>query len=345
MNRKQFVQALGLLLGTVPILTATSQTTAARLPGACVQPPFLFPGSVIGITATSGAVSTDAISAGIQLVRSWGYQVKLGRTIGTRNGYFSGTDEERAADLQDLLDDPQVNAIWCARGGYGLVRIIDQLDWTGFRKHPKWIIGFSDVTVLHCQLHRMGFASIHGQMLAEANTGFVQTKQVLEGRPPLYQTAPLAANKTGIGEGLLVGGNLKLLETQAGTPTDLDTRGKILFIEDVNETLYNIDRMLCNLKRSGKLAELAGLIVGGFGLAKGETAANFGRSVSDMVLEHTSGYAYPVCFDFAVGHQPANWPLKCGVPHKLEVTGRIVRLVELNDAQPANQVVLVRGND
>lgn len=342
MNRKQFVQALGLLLGSVPILTATTQNIATRLPGACVQPPFLAPGSLIGITAPSGAITAEAIRPALQLIQSWGYDVKLGRTIGTRQGYFSATDEARAADLQELLDDPQVKAIWCARGGYGLVRIIDQLDWGTFQTHPKWIIGFSDVTVLHCQLHRMGFASIHGQMLADTSECFAQAKQLLEGRLLRYQAAPAAANKTGSGEGLLVGGNLKMLETQAGTLTDLDTRGKLLFIEDVNETLYNIDRMLCNLKRSGKLHQLAGLIVGGFTLSKGESPELFGRSVQQLVLEHTQAYNYPVCFNFAVGHQAANWPLKCGTPHRLEVTATEVQLQELYPAVQSNEVVLVK---
>lgn len=341
MNRKHFVQALGLLLGSVPILTARSQTNTQASPGACVQPPFLQPGSVIGVTAPSGAVHANDIADGLQLIRSWGYHLRVGKTIGTSYGYFSGTDDERAADLQALLDDPQVGAIWCARGGYGLVRIIDRLDWTGFKRNPKWIIGFSDVTVLHCQLHRMGYASIHGQMLAGAGAALLHTRQLLQGGALLYEAPPHAANRPGTAEGVLVGGNLKLLETQAGTPTDLDTRGKILFIEDVGETLHNIDRMLFNLKRSGKLAELAGLIVGSFTLRQGLTPAAFGATVPELVLAQTADYHYPVCFDFAVGHQPDNWPLKCGLPHRLLVGPAQVQLSGCHNGAEAAEKMLV----
>jgi muramoyltetrapeptide carboxypeptidase len=339
MNRKQFVQAMGLLLAPVFNLTA-SRHKATAATNTCTQPPLLQPGDVIGITSPSAAVSPEDIAPALQVLQSWGYRPKIGTAIGRRDCSLGGTDFERAADLQQMLYDPGIKAIWCARGGYGLVRIIDMLDWTRFLRHPKWIIGFSDITVLHNRLHREGIASVHGKMLtsfpgkwAAASSLQMDTvlyvKHMLEGRKLSYTAQPHPQNKWGEATGLLVGGNLKMLETQAGTSSDLNTQGKILFVEDVGEYSYSIDRMFCNLKRTGKLNNLAGLVVGGFGLRADDEDKGFGRTVQDIVLEKTGNYNYPVCFDFGVGHQPANWPLKCGAMHRLSVGAGSVMLEEV----------------
>lgn len=272
----------------------------------------------------------DEIAPALQVLQGWGYQVRLGTTIGKRDCSFGGTDYERATDLQQMMDNPELKAIWCARGGYGLVRIIDRLDWSIFKHHPKWIIGFSDVTILHNGLHREGVASVHGKMLNSFPESWaaapdlqmdtiLSIRQLLEGRKMMYNVVPHPQNKLGTATGMLVGGNLKLLETQAGTASDLDTKGKILFVEDVGEYPYSIDRMFWNLQRTGKLEHLAGLVVGGFTLRSEDEGKAFGRTVQDIVLEKLGTYNYPVCFDFGVGHQPANWPLKCGAVHRLTV--------------------------
>jgi muramoyltetrapeptide carboxypeptidase len=275
------------------------------------------------------------------VLRSWGYQLKIGAAIGKKDFTRGGTDEERKADLQDMLDDPKVKAILCARGGYGIVRIIDSLTWTKFMQKPKWVIGFSDVTILHSHIHRhCRVASIHSKM----TNGFpevwdkalpiqVETilsiKDALFGRKMQYAAGANAQNREGKAEGLLVGGNLKLLESMAGTPSDINTTGKILFVEDTGEYLYSIDRMFWNLKRTGKLAYLKGLIIGGFSIKPDDEGEEFGRTLQEIVLEKVQEYKYPVCFDFPVGHQRANFALKCGVKHRLTVNQEGATLSEI----------------
>ena len=270
----------------------------------------------------------------------WGWKVKTGRTVGKKDFTFGGTDEERRQDFQAMLDDPSVQAIMCARGGYGFVRIIDELDFSRFARHPKWIIGFSDITVLHGHLNRnYGIASIHAKMCnsfpddwSKAEPIQIETiesiRQALTGARMQYTAAPHALNKAGTASGVLVGGNLKTIETLSGTKSDLLTAGKILFVEDTGEYLYSIDRMFCNLKRTGKLEHLAGLIVGGFKIKPDNEGEEFGRTVYDIVLEKTKEYHYPVAFDFPVGHQKNNYALKCGVTHRLEVWQEGVQLSE-----------------
>jgi muramoyltetrapeptide carboxypeptidase len=276
----------------------------------------------------------------VQMVE-WGFNIKVGDTVGKKDFTFGGTDEERTRDFQQMLDDPKVKAIMCARGGYGFVRIIDALDFTKLVAHPKWIIGFSDITVLHCHLNRnYGIASIHSKMCNsfpddwnKAEPIQIETilsiKQALTGQKMKYTVPVNAQNKPGKGEGVLVGGNLKTIETLAGSKSDLRTTNKILFVEDTGEYLYSIDRMFWNLKRTGKLEKLAGLIVGGFKIKPDDPGEEFGRTVQDIVLEKVKDYHYPVCFDFPVGHQKNNYALKCGVKHRLAVSAEEVLLHEI----------------
>ncbi|WP_439330562.1 S66 peptidase family protein [Niastella populi] len=276
----------------------------------------------------------------VQMVE-WGFNIRVGDTVGMRDCTFGGTDEERAKDLQQMIDDPKVKAIMCARGGYGFVRIIDKLNFTKLAAHPKWIIGFSDITVLHCHLNRnFGIASIHSKMCNsfpddwnKAEPIQIETilsiKQALTGEKMKYTVPVNPLNKPGKAEGVLIGGNLKIIETLAGTRSELRTTNKILFVEDTGEYLYSIDRMFWNLKRTGKLEKLAALIVGGFKVKPDDPGEEFGRSVQDIVLEKVKDYNYPVCFDFPIGHQRNNFALKCGVVHRLTVTGEQVMLREI----------------
>jgi muramoyltetrapeptide carboxypeptidase len=241
------------------------------------------------------------------------------------------TDEERWKDLQQMLDDPSLAAIMCARGGYGVVRIIDKLDFRRFIQKPKWIIGFSDVTILHSHLNKnIGVASIHSKMCNsfpddwnaaddEQKKTIFSIRDALAGARIIYPLIPSAYNKTGTAEGILVGGNLKTIESLSGTDSDIYTNGKILFVEDTGEYLYSIDRMFWNLKRTGKLVGLKGLIVGGFKIKPDDPGEEFGFPLQHIVLDKLKEYNFPVCFDFPVGHQRNNYALKCGVKYRMDI--------------------------
>lgn len=340
MNRKKFLSSLLLSGAAVPAAAVTGNSNEDELPPPVI-PRYLKPGDTIGITCPAGFITEEEIQPARLQMMDWGFSIKLGDTVGKKDFTFGGTDAERAKDFQQMLDDPKIKAIMCARGGYGFVRIIDQLDFTKFHAKPKWIIGFSDVTVLHCHLNRnYGIASIHSKMCnsfpADWNKAepmqietILSVKQALTGGKMKYMANPHRQNRTGRAEGALVGGNLKLIETLAATKSDLRTAGKILFVEDTGEYLYSIDRMFWNLKRTGKLEKLAGLIVGGFKIKPDDPGEEYGRTLQDIVLEKVKLYRYPVCFDFPVGHQRNNYALKCGMRHRLVVKEDEVSLMEI----------------
>lgn len=266
----------------------------------------------------------------ISVLQEWGFKVKAGNTLGNQYHYFSGTDAERLADLQEMLDDAEVRAILCGRGGYGVSRIIDAVNWKVFKKHPKWLIGFSDITVLHAALFtRLKTASLHAPMANAFNEGgwkneYVQSlRQALLGKKITYQVPIHPFNRKGKATGLLVGGNLSLLVHLVGTPTDIRTRGCILFIEDIGEYIYNIDRMLLQLERAGKMHQLAGLVVGGFSDCK-DTSIPFGQTVEELIRERVAKYDFPVCFNFPVSHEKANLALKVGGNYEFRVGKRVV---------------------
>src|SRR5258705_1400039 len=298
-------------------------------------PPYLEKGDIIGMVCPAGAMPVEKTSECIRVLNEeWGFQTKVGKTVGNAFNYFSGTDEERLNDFQQMLDDDEVKAILCARGGYGMGRIIDKIDFKKFKKNPKWIIGFSDITILHCHLYSNYYiSSIHAPMAAAFNdmgyiNRFVQSlKNALEGNKAKYQCEPHEFNKKGEAIGEVVGGNLSLLAHLIGTDSDIKTRGRILFIEDIGEYLYNIDRMLLQLKRSGKLSKLAGLIVGGFTDIK-DTERPFGKTVYDIIRDIVKEYDYPVCFGFPVSHSTENYALKIGIGYKLKVGKSKVSLDE-----------------
>jgi muramoyltetrapeptide carboxypeptidase len=341
MNRKFFLS----LIPTSLILTATNGMAASISSGSNKRrlkiPPYLQQGDTIGITCPAGFITQEEIEPAILQFRKWGFNVEIGKTVGARDFTFGGTDQERLADLQQQLDNPAIKAIMCARGGYGAVRIIDQLDFSLFRKSPKWLIGFSDITILHCHINTIyRVATIHSKMcnsfpsdwaLAEpiqiATINSIQ--QVLKGEKMKYQAAYNPNNRMGSANGELIGGNLRCIENLAGSDSEIETEGKILFVEDTGEYLYSIDRMFYNLKRSGKLAKLSGLIVGGFKVKTDDEGSDYGKNLEAIVFEKVSGFNYPVCFDFPVGHQRANFALKCGVNHRLDVRAEGSSLNEL----------------
>ncbi len=299
-------------------------------------PPYLKKGDTIGLVCPAGHMTLDKCAECIRVLQEeWGYTVRVGATVGSASQtYFSGTDDERLNDFQQMLDDDSVQAILCARGGYGMGRIIDQLNFKKFKKHPKWIIGYSDITVLHGHLYsRYYISSLHAPMAAAFNDAgyinrYVQSlKNALEGKWARYSCDGHELNRTGEAIGELIGGNLALVSHIIGTDSDYKTKGRILFLEDIGEYIYNIDRMMYQLKRSGKLSRLAGLIIGGFTDMK-DTERPFGKQVYELIHDMVKAYEYPVCFGFPVSHDKENYALKIGAGYKLKVGKSKVLLEE-----------------
>ena len=299
-------------------------------------PPYLKKGDRIAITCPAGYMQKEKAQTCIATLQQWGFEVMVGNTLGSKSkNYFSGTDEIRLNELQAMLDDKSIKAILCGRGGYGVSRIIDQLDFTRFKKNPKWIIGFSDITLLHAHINRnLKIATLHAPMAAAFNNGenkseFINSlHKALVGKKAKYFCKADPFNKLGEAKGELIGGNLTLITHLIGTKSDINTKNKILFIEDIGELIYSTDRMLHQLKRSGKLTNLAALIVGGFSDVK-DTERPFGKKVKELIKDILQDYDYPVCFDFQVGHKKENYALKIGSNFQLKITKTKVLLSEL----------------
>lgn len=298
-------------------------------------PPYLKKGDTIGLVCPSGTLPAKKAATCISTLEAWGYKVKIGKTLGTQHHYFSATDADRAADLQEMLDDKNVQAVLCGRGGYGMSRIIDLLDFKNFKKHPKWVIGFSDITLLHNHCTQvLKIASLHAPMAGAFNNGqsnnewVLSLKHALQGKKANYKAGTHALNRSGIGSGKLVGGNLTLVAHATGSVTGLQTKNAILFLEDIGEYKYNIDRMMIQLKRSGMLTNLAGLIVGGFTQTKDSDPA-FGATVYEIIENTVAEYSYPVCYDFPVSHDKENYAIKHGANYTLQVTAKKVSVQEL----------------
>ena len=299
-------------------------------------PPYLNPGETIGIVCPAGYMAFEKAAECVRILQEeWGYKVKVGNTLGSKSTtYFSGTDEERLMDFQAMLDDDEVKAILCGRGGYGMGRIIDRLNFKKFKKKPKWVIGFSDITIFHTHLYANYYiSSLHAPMAAAFNEEgakneyVLSLKEALEGKWAKYVSDGHKLNRTGEAVGELVGGNLALLVHGIGTPSEVKTKHRILFIEDIGEQKYSIDRMMVQLKRSGKLKRLAGLVVGRFA-DTGDTERPFGATIEEIILDAVKEYKYPVCFNFPVSHEKENYALKIGVGYKLKVGKSRISLEE-----------------
>ena len=289
-----------------------------------ITPPFLQPGQRVAIVAPARKISPAEVAAAVQALTSWGLEVVLGESIGAASHQFAGEDALRRRDFQRQLDDTSIRAILCARGGYGTARLIDDLNFSQFTENPKWIVGFSDVTVLNCHLLRLGYQSIHGVMpvLFEQPGGeaaLASLHAALFGTPTACQAPPYPLNRLGTATGELVGGNLSLLHTITATASQASFAGRILFLEDLDEYLYHIDRMLLHLHRSGQLAGLAGLVVGHFSQMR-DNAVPFGQTAYELIDHYAQRYDFPVGYGFPVGHEADNLALVVGRPAMLTVT-------------------------
>ena len=284
--------------------------------------PYLKPNDKIAIVATARKISEEELSFAIETIKGWGLQPVLGKNIYAVQNQFAGSDAQRAEDLQQAINDDSIKAIIIARGGYGTIRMIDAVDFTKLKTNPKWIIGYSDVTVLHSHIHRhIGIPTLHTTMPINfsKNKEAVETlRKSLFGEPLSYSFSAHPLNKAGEVRGELIGGNLSLLYALIGTVSDIDTKNKILFLEDLDEYLYHIDRMMLNLKRSGKLTHLKALIVGGFTEMKDNTVP-FGKTTEEIILDAVKEYNYPVCFNFPAGHIDKNLALYFGKEINLKV--------------------------
>jgi muramoyltetrapeptide carboxypeptidase len=295
-----------------------------------MKPAFLQPNDQIRIISPSGSINPEFIDGATKVLTNWGLQVTEGEFARNEYGRFAGTREQRIADLQNTLNDSDVKAILCSRGGYGIAQIIDKLDFSEFVKSPKWLIGFSDVTILHNAITNLGFASIHGIMakhlteLSEEAEPVIRFREMLFGTMPTYTFPSLHLNRRGSASGKLIGGNLSVLMALRGSQFDLDYSDAILFIEDIAEKPYHIDRMMQNLRFSGALASLSGLIVGQFSDCEEDPLMM--QTISEIILDAVQGYDFPVCFDFPAGHVDYNLPLMVGTKIQLEVSTEVSHL-------------------
>lgn len=287
-----------------------------------VLPPPLQKGDTIAIVSTARKIDLSQKKFVEETIAEWGYEVKWGKYIDESYHQFCGTDDQRASDLQDAINDPNVKAICCFRGGYGTIRVLDKVDLSPLKLDPKWVVGYSDVTALHGALNNLGVASLHGTMPVnfEGNTqdALVSLRNVLTGRENEMTIPSHALNRLGSASGELIGGNLSMIYSIAGTPYDYDFDNKILFLEDLDEYLYHIDRMMQNLKHSGKLAKLKGLIIGGM-TDMNDNTVPFGINAEEIIAQAVEGYEYPVCFGFPTGHIDDNRGLVIGKECRVEV--------------------------
>lgn len=285
-------------------------------------PPSLQKGDTIAILATARKNIDDNLKPAIDLLHSWGLEVVIGKTIGLDNNQLAGSDVQRAADFQQQLDNPNIKAIWCVRGGYGTVRMIDLLDFTKFKENPKWIVGFSDVTVIHSYINNLNIATIHGAMPVTVGRASAEAKeslrQALFGESIQYEIPFNPANRLGNANGEIVGGNLSILYSLMGSNAQIDCKGKILFIEDLDEYLYHIDRMMMSLKRCGCFDGLNGLIVGSMTKMK-DNDIPWGKNANQIIADVTQGYTFPVLYNFTAGHISDNRALIFGKQVSLEL--------------------------
>jgi len=302
-----------------------------------IIPPFLQAGDRVGVVATAKKVNVENTNRGIEILESWGLHVEKGPNLYASHGVLAGTDAQRAGDLQAMINDAGIKAIFMVRGGYGSTRIIDDIDFSSLKTYPKWICGFSDITAFHIHLFNLDFACLHGPMpsffYAITQDSLRWYRDYIFGIGDSIIIQGQLQNIPGKAKGKLVGGNLSIICHTMGTPSQIKTEGNILFIEDIGEQLYHLDRMLVQLKRAGLLQGLTGLIIGQFTDMKDDDP--FGKDVTGIILDHVGKYHYPICFDFPVGHSTQNFALPIGVAAELHVTEQEV-VLNLGNDKPGN---------
>ena len=290
-----------------------------------VMPEFLKKGDTVGITATARKIDLENLAPAIQLLESWGLKVVIGRTIGKEENQLAGPDWLRATDFQEMLDNPNIKAIWGAKGGYGTVRIIDKIDFTNFKKKPKWVVGFSDMTILHSHINNMGIGTLHAMMALSTKTAAPESSESLRkalfGEKLEYRVPCHNFNREGKAEGELVGGNLSVLFSLMGSKSEINYNGKILFIEDLDEYLYHIDRMMMNLKRNGYFDGLKGMVIGGM-TSMNDNEIPWGKDALEIIQDVTKGFSFPVVYNFPAGHLKDNRALILGKKVTLEVNDK-----------------------
>lgn len=317
-----------LSFGIIQYAYAQNQTdNSFKMNDTLIRPAYLKAGDTVAIVAPSGILKNRdrEVQQAVDLLKEWGLNAIVGEHVFSKADHFAGTDEERCEDLQKAMDDPTISAIWCARGGYGTVRILDKLDYTKLKENPKWIIGYSDITALHNQLHNQGFESLHALMcvsltqdITEVQESVDTFKAALFGNPSNYDLEGSKYNREGEASGQLIGGNLTILHTMLGSDTSLDTSGKILFIEEIGEYKYHIDRMLQSMKRAGYFENLNGLVVGDMSKLRKNTTL-WGTSVEQLILDALAEYDFPIAFNMPAGHEDDNRALVLGRTVELKV--------------------------
>lgn len=294
------------------------------------MPPHLKKGDTVAIIATARKIDVSTLQPGIKLLESWGLKVILGKTIGKEQNQLAGADWQRATDLQEMLDNPSVKAIWAAKGGYGTVKIVDRVDFSNFKKNPKWIIGFSDVTVLHSHMNQLGFQTLHAMMAISAPSATTAAKESLRktlfGEKLSYSIPFHAFNQLGQAKGEVVGGNLSVLYSIQGSISEVDLNNKILFLEDLDEYLYHIDRMMTNLKRNGSLKNLKGIIIGGM-TSMNDNDIPWGKNALEIIQECVKDLNIPVAYNFPAGHIKDNRALILGAIISFEVSKKETKVV------------------
>lgn len=290
-----------------------------------ITPEFLQKGDTVGILATARKIDLVTLQPGIKLLESWGLHVVIGKTIGKSDNQLAGADWQRATDLQEMLDNPKIKAIWSAKGGYGTVRIIDRIDFTKFKKKPKWIVGFSDVTVLHSHINTLGIETMHAIMALSVKSATPEAKEsfrkALFGEKLEYHIPAHEFNKNGKAKGEIVGGNLSVLYSVIGSKSEIDVKGKILFIEDLDEYLYHIDRMLMNMKRNGYFDGVKAVVVGGMTEMK-DNDIPWGKNALEIVQDILKDYTFPVIYNFPAGHIKDNRALILGETVSIDVNDK-----------------------
>ncbi len=335
-SMKRRIKFVSLIFSLISFLSfGQIKNDSISKPMKLTQPNYLKAGDTIAILAPAGILKNkqDIINDAKKLAESWGLHVLIGEHVFNQNNHFAGKDKERASDFQKALDNSSVKAIWSARGGYGSVRILDNLDYSKFLQNPKWIIGYSDVTAFHSHIHNLGVETMHAMMGTSLQFDEEETKESIEtfrkalfGDELTYEIASSKFNKKGVAEGQLIGGNLSILMTMLGSETQLKTEGKILFIEEIGEYKYHIDRMLQSLKRAGYFKDLRGLVVGDMSNIKKNTT-KWGTSIEQLILDVVSAYDFPVIFNFPAGHETDNRALIFG------------RTIQMNAKETTSEVI------